>query len=84
MEGSVEVKVIQVIEARVLRGRGSGDLGVESPIREVVQYFSMDGTFLAEVDPCLPVRYVNGRGVFRFVEGGQAYIEKADKELGGR
>lgn len=80
MEGSVEVKVIQVIEAKVLRGRGSDDLGVESPIREVIQYFKMDGTFLAEIDPCLPVRYVNGRGVFKFVEDGESYIEKADKE----
>lgn len=41
-------KLIPVIEAHITRGKGvEGDV-----YRGVTQYFSPDGTLLAEVDPC--------------------------------
>ncbi len=44
------VRVIQVIESTQLR-RGSGMDG--DPSRNILQYFSLDGTLLWEVDPFL-------------------------------
>lgn len=45
--GTSSVRVIQVIETRALRGEGSE----EDKCREVVQYWSLNGEFLAESDP---------------------------------
>jgi hypothetical protein len=47
-----EVMVMQVIRTTNLR-RGDGT--ERSPIRAVTQYWSMQGDFLAEVDPFLPL-----------------------------
>lgn len=41
------VKVIQVVETLCARGAGTD----ESPVRTVVQYWSMEGKLLAENDP---------------------------------
>lgn len=43
----MEAKVIQVIETNLYR-RGNGK---DTPIRQIVQYWSLDGKLLAEVDP---------------------------------
>lgn len=45
-----DVEVIQVIRTTLLR-RGDGKSS-DSPIRAVTQYWTFDGTLLAEVDPC--------------------------------
>lgn len=42
-----EIKVLQVIEVTSNRGRGTE----ESPIRNVREYFDMQGNKLAEYDP---------------------------------
>lgn len=45
-KGADSARVIQVIETRAKRG-----LGIEKdPVREVVQYWDLDGNFLAEMD----------------------------------
>lgn len=44
------MKVMQVIQAEVLRGEGT----IADVHRKVVQYFTVDGTFLAENDPYPP------------------------------
>lgn len=80
MEGSAEVRVIEVIEVKVLRGRGTRDLHCDCPIRTVTQYFNREGELLAEKDDFCPVRYVNGRGVWQFVEGGQEMIEPKEPD----
>jgi len=41
-------RVIQVIETEVARGEGT----VEDVFRQVTQYHTLDGEFLAERDPC--------------------------------
>ena len=45
--GTDSAKVIQVIETRSNRGKGTMD----DVSRQVVQYWSMDGKLLAERDP---------------------------------
>lgn len=46
MNGPNSVKMISVIEVKTKRG-----LGIEEdPVREVTQYWDMDGNFLAEKD----------------------------------
>jgi len=45
--GTDSAKVIQVIVTESLLGRGTPD----DPCRTVVQYWSLDGTPLAQVDP---------------------------------
>ncbi len=46
LDGPNEVKVISVIEVKTKRG-----LGIEKdPVREITQYWDMDGNFLAERD----------------------------------
>ena len=45
--GTDSAKVIQVIETRSSRGRGTAD----DLSRQVVQYWSMEGELLAEKDP---------------------------------
>ena len=47
----MSAKVILVIET-YLTHRGKGEL--EDPYRIVIQYWSLDGVLLAEVDPCSP------------------------------
>ena len=44
-------KVIQVIETKSVRGKGTE----EDVVREVVQYWDFDGNMLAESDPCAPL-----------------------------
>lgn len=43
-------RVIQVVETTILR-RGDGQ-DARSPVRIITQYWTLDGTLLAEVDPC--------------------------------
>lgn len=46
LDGPSSVKVIKVIEVKTKRG-----LGIEKdPVREITQYWDMDGNFLAESD----------------------------------
>jgi len=45
--GTDSAKVIQVIETKSMRGTGM----VDEPVRVVTQYWSFDGTLLAENDP---------------------------------
>ena len=46
LDGPNSVKVINVIEVKAKRG-----LGIEKdPVREITQYWDMDGNFLAERD----------------------------------
>ena len=46
LNGPISVKVINVIEVKAKRG-----LGIEKdPVREITQYWDMDGNFLAERD----------------------------------
>lgn len=46
-EGTKSARVIQVIETRAMRGMGID----RDPSREVTQYWSLDGEFLACSDP---------------------------------
>jgi hypothetical protein len=46
-EGTMAAKVIQVIETKALRGEGvEGD-----PVRDILQYWTLDGRLIAEWDP---------------------------------
>ena len=45
-DGTQSAKVIQVIETKSKRGLGTE----KDPVREVVQYWDLEGTFLAEMD----------------------------------
>lgn len=46
LDGPSSVKVINVVEVKAKRG-----LGIEKdPVREITQYWDMDGNFLAESD----------------------------------
>ena len=46
--GTDEAKVIQVIETKALRGKGTS----EDMARMVIQYWNFEGELLAENDPC--------------------------------
>lgn len=46
-EGTKSAKVIQVIETTAKRGLGTK----KDPVREVTQYWDLEGKFLAEMDP---------------------------------
>lgn len=46
VEGAREAQVIQAIRLVVCRGNGK-----DTVFREVIQYWSLDGEFLAEHDP---------------------------------
>ena len=50
--GTDSAKVIQVIETKALRGLGTE----KDPAREVIQYWDLEGNFLAEsdVEHCMP------------------------------
>ncbi len=52
-DGTQSAKVIQVIETKSKRGLGTE----KDPVREVVQYWDLEGTFLAEMDKehCKPL-----------------------------
>lgn len=52
-EGTKSAKVIQVIETKANRGLGTE----KDPVREVTQYWDLDGNFLAEFDTehCLTI-----------------------------
>lgn len=41
------IKLMQVICAEITKGKGTE----ENPVRIVIQYWSVDGELLAEVDP---------------------------------
>ncbi len=45
--GTNKARVIQVIETKADKGMGVG----KDPVREVTQYWDLDGNFLAEMDP---------------------------------
>lgn len=45
-DGTQSAKIIQVIETKSKRGLGTE----KDPVREVVQYWDLEGTFLAEMD----------------------------------
>ena len=51
--GTDSARVIQVIETKALRGLGTE----KDPVREVTQYWDLEGKFLAELDTefCLPI-----------------------------
>lgn len=51
--GTKSAKVIQVIETKAVRGLGTE----KDPIRDVIQYWDLDGNFLAEMDVehCIPL-----------------------------
>ena len=53
--GVKEAKVIQVIETKAMRGFGTE----KDPVREVTQYWDLDGTFLAELDTELLLTQIN-------------------------
>lgn len=45
-DGTKSAKVIQVIETKAKRGLGTE----KDPVRDVVQYWDLEGNFLAEMD----------------------------------
>lgn len=45
-DGTKSAKVIQVIETKAKRGLGTE----KNPVRDVVQYWDLEGNFLAEMD----------------------------------
>lgn len=51
-DGTKSAKVIQVIETKAKRGLGTE----KDPVREVTQYWDLEGNFLAEMDTehCIP------------------------------
>ena len=53
--GTESVRVIQVIETKAKRGLGTE----KDPVREVTQYWDLDGTFLAELDTELLIPQIN-------------------------
>lgn len=48
-----EVRVIQVVQVKSITGDGTGEPG-HSPIRQIKEYFTLDGELLARVDPWKP------------------------------
>lgn len=52
-EGTISAKVIQVIETKAKRGLGTE----KDPVRDVTQYWDLEGNFLAEMDTehCIPL-----------------------------
>ncbi|MDD7638136.1 MAG: carboxypeptidase [Clostridiales bacterium] len=52
-DGTKSAKVIQVIETKAKRGLGTE----KDPVRDVTQYWDLEGNFLAEMDTehCLPL-----------------------------
>jgi hypothetical protein len=51
---NADVCVMKIIRTMLLR-RGEGVTG--DPIRIIIQYWSLDGVLLAEVDPCNNAEY---------------------------
>lgn len=51
--GTKSAKIIQVIETKSIRGLGTE----KDPVRDVIQYWDLDGNFLAEMDieHCAPI-----------------------------
>ena len=51
--GTNSARIIKVIETKAKRGLGTE----KDPVREVTQYWDLDGKFLAEMDTefCLPI-----------------------------
>lgn len=52
-DGTKSAKVIQVIETKAKRGLGTE----KDPVRDVTQYWDLEGNFLAEMDEahCIPI-----------------------------
>lgn len=46
-DGTKSARVIQVIETKAKRGMGMQ----KDPVREITQYWDLEGNFLAEMDP---------------------------------
>lgn len=51
--GTKSAKIIKVIETKAKRGLGTE----KDPVRDVVQYWDLEGNFLAEMDTefCIPI-----------------------------
>lgn len=45
-EGTKKAKLVVVIETKAMRGLGTK----KDPVREITQYWDLDGNFLAEMD----------------------------------
>ena len=54
-DGTRSARVIQVIETKADRGLGTS----QDPVREVTQYWDLDGNFLAEMDTELCMKELN-------------------------
>ena len=54
-DGTRSARVIQVIETKADRGLGTN----QDPVREVTQYWDLDGNFLAEMDTELCMKELN-------------------------
>ena len=54
-DGTKSARDIQVIETKAKRGLGTE----KDPVREVTQYWDLDGTFLAELDTELLLTQIN-------------------------
>ena len=59
--GTKSAKIIQVIETKSLRGLGTE----KDPVRDVIQYWDLEGNFLAEMDieHCMPIIEHDGKVV---------------------
>ena len=78
-DGTKSAKVIQVIETKAKRGLGTE----KDPVRDVIQYWDLDGNFLAEADN--EPQYLSERSIWeskrltRIIEdfyGGAKCLEK--------
>lgn len=60
-DGVKDARVIQVIETKAVRGLGTE----KDPARIVVQYWGLDGKFLAEMDTehCIPLAEYDAKAV---------------------
>ena len=57
-DGTKSAKVIQVIETKAKRGLGTE----KDPVRDVTQYWDLDGNFLAEADN--DAQYLSERSIW--------------------
>lgn len=60
-DGTKSAKVIQVIETKAKRGLGTE----KDPVRDVTQYWDLEGNFLAEMDTahCIPLVEYDAKAV---------------------
>ena len=60
-KGAHEVKVMEVIEVRTKYGEATN----ESPVREIIQYWNMDGFLLATIDPLIEANQIDSEEIKR-------------------